>query len=558
MTDGFDDHPSNRPRRKSLDSDSESQPLLSSDHSCTSLYDPTTTGVFRYDSESEWDNEANKQDVQSKKETNSLGAFRSISLQHKKPDVPVFNRKAFSYTPAPRYAEFWRSEPVTTCFSPPVISQSMHKVATQSSIVTIFSIWNTMMGTSLLAMPWGVGRAGILMSVFLFFMMGMICLYTAQKMIQVQKSTHVGEMAELCRVLLGRPGEIIAKVSSIIVLLGANIIYYVLMSNFLYYSVTFIYHFGDGIIVSPNSTLSGVEACPRNVTMPVVEYQRVPGSTFDQLWQLNNTVPLFLALILGPLLNFKSVTFFTKFNSFGTLSAMYLVLFVLVKSIFWGLHVDFDHEDSPYFSPLVSSNLAATSGMLPLSFFIHSIVITLMRHNKDQTKNDRDLSIAYGLVGLTYCLVGVLFYLCFPLAKSCIDDNLLNNFQNRDLMTVIARGFIFFQLLTVFPLIMYMLRIQIFAAMQLNHYPSLFHVILLNITIVGICVSFAVFFPKIGALLRFTGALGGFICVFTLPCLLYIASEIKEDRLTWQTVVVHSIIPLTGFINFVAQFFVND
>lgn len=52
---------------------------------------------------------------------------------------------------------------------------------------------------------------------------------------------HVGEMAELCRVLLGRPGEIIAKVSSIIVLLGANIIYYVLMSNFLYYSVTFIY-----------------------------------------------------------------------------------------------------------------------------------------------------------------------------------------------------------------------------------------------------------------------------------------------------------------------------
>lgn len=48
------------------------------DHSffCLNFSDPTTTGVFRYDSESEWDNEANKQDVQSKKETNSLGAFR--------------------------------------------------------------------------------------------------------------------------------------------------------------------------------------------------------------------------------------------------------------------------------------------------------------------------------------------------------------------------------------------------------------------------------------------------------------------------------------------------
>lgn len=42
--------------------------------------------------------------------------------------------------------------------------------------------------------------------------------------------------------------------------------------------------------------------------------------TFDALgpvWDLRNTVPVFLALLIFPLLNFNSTTFFTKFNSLG-------------------------------------------------------------------------------------------------------------------------------------------------------------------------------------------------------------------------------------------------
>lgn len=43
--------------------------------------------------------------------------------------------------------------------------------------------------------------------------------------------------------------------------------------------------------------------------------------TFDALgpaWDLHNTVPVFLALLIFPFLNFNSTTFFTKFNSLGT------------------------------------------------------------------------------------------------------------------------------------------------------------------------------------------------------------------------------------------------
>lgn len=34
----------------------------------------------------------------------------------------------------------------------------------------------------------------------------------------------------------------------------------------------------------------------------------------------------------------------------------------------------------------------------------------------------RDLTIAFILVTVTYTLVGAVFYICFPLAKSCIED----------------------------------------------------------------------------------------------------------------------------------------
>ena len=40
-------------------------------------------------------------------------------------------------------------------------------------------------------------------------------------------------------------------------------------------------------------------------------------SEFDKIWGQFSTVPLFLILILFPLVNLKSATFFTKFNALG-------------------------------------------------------------------------------------------------------------------------------------------------------------------------------------------------------------------------------------------------
>lgn len=50
-----------------------------------------------------------------------------------------------------------------------------------------------------------------------------------------------GEVAQLSKKLLGPWAEIIAKLFSFVILLGANIVYWILMSNFLYYSVGYVH-----------------------------------------------------------------------------------------------------------------------------------------------------------------------------------------------------------------------------------------------------------------------------------------------------------------------------
>ena len=46
-------------------------------------------------------------------------------------------------------------------------------------------------------------------------------------------------------------------------------------------------------------------------------YANPKNATFNKVWQQTLTVPFILVVLLGPLVNFKSPTFFTKFNALG-------------------------------------------------------------------------------------------------------------------------------------------------------------------------------------------------------------------------------------------------
>ncbi|XP_047104267.1 sodium-coupled neutral amino acid transporter 9-like isoform X1 [Schistocerca piceifrons] len=566
------------------DSGSESQPLLSSDASHASrrsfggicMFPDSETSDFETTVTTEVPS-GEKKDLQSNVNRrppfyhgNTYEKFRN-GLPDEMNSM-TYNRfqyysKLRAYAPEDESALVVPDHVIPTSVFVPYVPGRDQESPKQSSFVTIFAVWNTIMGSSLLTMPWGIERAGLWTGILIVILMGALCLYTAYQLLEVQKchgfNSPDGEVADLSRELLGRPAEVVAKSFSLIVLLGATIVYWILMSNFIYHSVDYLYDAVNGVVATssdPNSTYPAV-LCMRhpdlyNITMSMKHPEE--AIAFHQIWDLEKTVPIFLIIIIAPLINIKSATFFTKFNSLGTLSIMYLLIFVFVKASKWGINVQLSDSESPSYVPPFSSSFPALSGMLALSLFIHNIIISIMRNNKHQENNGRDLSVAYVLVIVTYVTIGVVFYICFPLKKSCIEDNLLNNFENWDLMTAVARLFLFFQLVTVYPLITYMLRAQIFTALVENEYPGFFHVLSLNTLIITVCVFFAIFLPKIGAIIRFTGALSGLIYIFTLPSLLHLACLRKHGKLTLASTIFHLLIPVIGGVNLLSQFFVSD
>lgn len=56
-----------------------------------------------------------------------------------------------------------------------------------SSFVTVLSIWNTMMGTSLLSVPWAVGKSGLAGSLIIGFVMAAIACYTALIIVNIHR-----------------------------------------------------------------------------------------------------------------------------------------------------------------------------------------------------------------------------------------------------------------------------------------------------------------------------------------------------------------------------------
>ncbi|CAH8579507.1 unnamed protein product [Dicrocoelium dendriticum] len=198
----------------------------------------------------------------------------------------------------------------------------------QSSIVTIFSIWNTMMGTSILAMPWTLSQAGFSLGIILILLVAAIASYTAYLVVQatedirfiknLPRSVYV-DIADASEYHFGKAGRIIALVFSQVATIGASIVYYVLLSNFLYNTGEYIFRSATHQFpTTPTIIVNGREInnmlCPsRNITVE----SPIDNAVFNKLWVIDRTVPVWLLLILFPLISIKSPTFLGKFTTLG-------------------------------------------------------------------------------------------------------------------------------------------------------------------------------------------------------------------------------------------------
>jgi len=399
-------------------------------------------------------------------------------------------------------------------------SQQLKEGGRQSSLVTIFAIWNTMMGTSMLSMAWGLQQSGFILGLGLLIGMGLVCCYTANRIVRAQyhvpRGVVIFEFPDICRVFLGKWAETTAGIFGLLTFFGAMLVYWTLLS-------TFLLNIGDFIHIQA-TTNETIEFFTKDVlcSNSSSSLDAADISNFETFWNAK-TVPLYLIVIIMPLLNMKDAVIFTKFNSLGTISVAFITVLTTVKMSLWGVNWSNDPV-SEHYVELANGKFPSLMGMLCLAYSIHSAIITLLKNNARQENNSRDLAIGFSLVALTYTFVGTMVFISFPLSKNCIDQNFIKNLTSYDGMAIIARFFLFLQMSTVFPLLAFLFRVNfLYVLFKVQDFPGYSKVIALNMITIGICAIIAIFYPNVGDIIGWSGAISGLVYVFLLPCLVNIS-----------------------------------
>ena len=161
--------------------------------------------------------------------------------------------------------------------------------------------------------PWAIQQAGFALGCGTIFAMMLLTLYTCSIILHRGQNGYLNgeavEFSDVVRHYLGEGAYRLASCFSIMTLWGAGMVLWVLMTSFLGNILTYF------------------------------EESHGPHASGDQfstsLWN-PHVVPLYLIVLLFPLMCVKDISFFTKFNSLGVLSIIYMLFFVVFTTAYGG------------------------------------------------------------------------------------------------------------------------------------------------------------------------------------------------------------------------------
>lgn len=392
----------------------------------------------------------------------------------------------------------------------------------QSSVRTIFSIWNTMMGSSLMALPWGYSQAGLIGGIVLSLAVAFIAWYTCYLILKLTHNHN--DLFELAEEYLGTSGRYISWLASLLFGIGILISYDILMTISLFDTVEGFRSFANhGAAVAPT-----------------VYWNRYLAAGI-------------IGLLVLPLGVLKRYAVLVKINTLSIVLLIYIIIFFLGSSIKEGIGSVPKEE-------LFKVRFGWLSGVLTASFVLHNALINITRTQRNPENNLRDLSLGFVAVVISYLLVGSLCYVAFQHSDLMIQhgfrEDFLSNFPLTNIGAIIARIALVLHLFTAFPIMCAILRIQFFGMLWKSQFPSWPLVIVLNFVLVAIGTLFAMFLPHLASVLRFVGATSGVVLVFFLPPLMYWLKLYRESYQKvpkGQTFIV-AVFAALGIALFVSQF----
>jgi len=317
----------------------------------------------------------------------------------------------------------------------------------QSSLISIFAVYNYCMGVFLLEIPWGISSAGFIPAIIILIFMATVSFYSANLILESKKNIPdvvrrtVRDFPDVCRERLGSWARYLCIFGNLVACFCVPQVVFITMSGHIQYLGRIL----ETLIRGNFDNLLMYSFVDRNVTCRTDSHKTIlqqedSRSSYEGIFT-GFSCPIMLAFILFPLVQVKNMVVLAKLSTTGVLGTGFLIFAGCLKMTLWG-------KVTVTQAVLLDYNIFGIfrfCGILSASFFIHSAVISMLRNNFDQAANSRDLAVGYAMSAITYLLVGILFFIPFPLDKSCIEDNILNNFEHRDLLMVIARVLIFLQ-----------------------------------------------------------------------------------------------------------------
>ena len=385
-----------------------------------------------------------------------------------------------------------------------------------SSFQTILSIWNTMIGSSIVSIPYNVYYAGIIPTIIIGLLYGFICYFTCSIVVKLG-----GKEEEFAKVVynyfnyaLGRSyakvGRVLQITFNLMINIGATFVYFVIINQNLFPCLCFFLN-----------KIFGLDIDEEDIT-----------PYFDQFSLFY--CALIVSVCVFPLTILKEMGILVKFNSYGIYFVSSLLIFVIYSGIYTlakdKLHFKYKEnikdksvKDRNLF--LFGENPGLLAGTLSLGLFCHSVILPLLKNNEKQENNKRDLFIGYLLVVITYLAFGILGYIGFSAKNFDGDfkDNWFRFFKGDNYFILILRLLNVFQLLSIFPVLNYIVRIQFFGIFFNNSFPSYLHIVIFSFILIILCFLILYFlYESLSSLISNIGAGTGLFLIFLIPIIVNI------------------------------------
>ena len=103
-------------------------------------------------------------------------------------------------------------------------------------------------------------------------------------------------------------------------------------------------------------------------------------------------------------------------------------------------------------------------------------------------------------------------------------------FDYQDVPAFVLRTAIFFENFTTYPLLSLFVNDMVQQALWHGRQVSATETLCINFVISFLPLLFAVFYPNIGTILSYAGAISGFFIIYVLPVFAYLCSEAARLR----------------------------